>query len=268
MAYKQLWGAPSPGHIVYLIDLSGSMEDKIEYTVNVLNSVFNTLVGLCVKGSEVSPRLSCTVIGYNSEAKVIWDDMPIKEIAKKVVNYKKNGTPIFDKEKEFKPQYQTYMRLAFDEARKDIEKWIKKQEDAKMLIPAPIVINITDGYPYEGKEKKWEDVSLETLKSAQALMNISTPDGYVRLFNIHHDPETSNPTLIFPSQCPSHPAEKFLFEASSVMDEDTLTSAKTLFNTTTGARCMVSNEKDPSKLVMLIEFGSTQGVEDEDGSYF
>lgn len=268
MAYKQLWGTPSPGHIVYLIDLSGSMENKIDYTIDVMNSVFKTLVGLCVKGKEVRARLSCTVIGYNSEAKVIWDDMPIKEIAKKVLKFKRDKTPIFDKGTEFKPQYQTYMRLAFDEAKKDIEKWIKKQEQANMLIPAPVVINITDGYPYEGTDKTWDEVSQETLKSALALMNISTPDGNVRLFNIHHDPEAKNPTSIFPSQCPSHPAEKFLYEASSVMDEDTLKSAKLNYNATTGARCMVSNEKDPSDLVKLIEFGSDPGNEDEDGSYF
>ena len=268
MAYKQLWGAPSPGHIVYLIDLSGSMADKIDYTLSVMNSVLRTLVGLCAKGNEVSPRLSCTVIGYNSEAKVIWDDMPIKEIARKVIAFKKSGTPIFNKENDFKPQGQTYMRLAFDEAKKDIEKWIDKQKKAKLKIPAPIVINITDGYPYEGKEKTWDEVSRETLNSAQALMNISTPDGCVRLFNIHHDPSATNPTMIFPSQCPSHPAEKFLFEASSVMDEDTLTSATALFNAKIGARCMVSNEKDPSDLLSLIEFGSIPGLEDEDGTYF
>lgn len=194
--------------------------------------------------------------------------MPIKEIARKFIAFKKSGTPIFNTENEFKPQGLRYMRLAFDEAKKDIEKWIMKQIGAKMKIPAPGVINITVGSPYEGGYKTWNEVSRETLNSARALMNISIPDGCIRLFNIHHDPETTNPTMIFPSQCPSHPAEKFLYEASSVMDEDTLTSAKALFNATTGARCMVSNEKDPSKLVMLIEFGSTQGVGDEDGSYF
>lgn len=268
MAYKQLWGTPSPGHIVYLVDLSGSMEGKIDYTINALSLVLKNLVGRCVKGQEIRPRLTCSVIGYNSTAQVIWDDMPIMEIAKKVVAFRKNGTPIFDKDKEFKPQYQTFMRLAFDEARKDIEKWMAKQKAAGKIMPAPVVINITDGYPYEGESKKWEDVSKETLASARALMNISTPDGNVRLFNIHHDPQSSNPTSIFPSQCPQHPAEKFLYEASSVMDEDTQKSANAVFKTSTGARCMVSNEKDPSTLVSLIEFGSTETMGNSDGSYF
>lgn len=267
MAYKQLWGTPSPGHIVFLIDLSGSMEKKIDYTINVLNSVFRTLVGRCVKGETVAPRLSCTVIGYNCTAKVIWDDMPILEIAKKVRNFRKNGIPIFDKHTEFKPEYQTWMRLAFDEAKKDIERWIAKQKAANMIIPAPIVMNITDGYPYEGDNKNWSQVSQETLQSARALMDISTPDGNVRLFNIHHDPDSNGTTSIFPSSLPSHPAEQFLYNASSEMDEDTLRGAANKFGTSRGARCMVSNLKGPDELLTLIEFGTTKEV-DPDGSYF
>jgi uncharacterized protein YegL len=265
MAYEQLWGTTSPGHIVYLVDLSGSMENKVDYTIDALYSVFRTLVGMCAKGREVKPRLSCTVIGYNYDAKVIWNDMPIAEIAKKVKAYKDSKIPLFDKNGEFKPQYQTCMRLAFDEAKKDIEKWINKQTKANLSVPAPIVINITDGYPFEGKELKKEDVLSRTLQSAQALKNISIPDGHVRLFNIHHDPESQNSMLMFPSQCPSNPAEKFLFESSSVMEGGMLNSARLRFKATDGARCMVSNVSDVSELVKLIEFGSEQG--NGDGRY-
>ena len=272
MAYTQLWGSTSPGHIVLLIDLSGSMENKIDYTISVLNSLFTTLVGRCVKGNSVAPRLSCTVIGYNSTAKIIWNDMPILEIAKKTINFRRNGIPIFDKATELKPQYQTWMRLAFDEAKKDIEKWIAKQKATNMIMPAPIVINITDGYPYEGDSKTWGQVSQETLQSAQALMNISTPDGNVRVFNIHHDPETSGSTSGFPSQKPSHPAEQFLFEASSYMDDDSIKIASIRFdefNVLKGAKYMVTNVKDPSTLLQLIEFGTMPNKGDStDGSYF
>ena len=256
MAYKEFWISRSPGHIVFLIDLSGSMEDKIDYTINVLNSVFRALVTRCVRGVTVAPWVSCTVIGYNCTAKVIWDDMPILEIAKKVRNFRKNGIPIFDKHTEFKPEYQTWMRLAFDEAKKDIERWIAKQKAANMIIPAPIVMNITDGYPYEGDNKNWSQVSQETLQSARALMDISTPDGNVRLFNIHHDPDSNGTTSIFPSSLPSHPAEQFLYNASSEMDEDTQNSDRMEFNTSKGARCMASNIKEPDLLLKLIEWGT------------
>ena len=259
MAYTQLWTTASPGHIVLLIDLSGSMENKIDYTISVLNSLFTTLVGRCVKGNRVCPYISCTVIGYNNTAKVIWNDMPIADIATKMKNSRKNGVPIFDKTTELKPQYQTWMRLAFDEAKKDIEKWIAKQKATNMIMPAPIVINVTDGHPYEGDSKTWEQVSQETLQSAQALMNISTPDGNVRVFNIHHDPETSGSTLGFPSQKPLHPAEQFLFEVSSCMDDDTIKIASIKFeefNISKGAKYMVTNVKDPSTLLQLLEFGT------------
>lgn len=268
MAYKQQWGTPSPGHIVYLVDLSGSMENKIDYTIDALYSVFKTLVSQCAKGNTVAPRLSCTVIGYNYEARVIWNDMPILEIAKKVVAFRKNGTPIFDKEKEFKPQYQTCMRLAFEEAKKDIEKWIAKQQAANMTIPAPIVINITDGYPYEGDSKTWEQVCQETLQAAKALMEVSTPDGNVRLFNIHHDPESQEKDKIFISSRPSLPWEQFLFDASSEFDDDTLNGEARKLNATKGSRYMVSNVKDPGMLTKLITFGSTEVQTVADGSYF
>ena len=272
MAYKQLWTKMSPGHIVFLIDLSGSMEldGKIDYTINVLNDVFRTLVGRCIKRDSVAPKLSCTVIGYNRTANVIWDDMPILDIAIKVQKFRKKGVPIFDKNTEFKPQDQTWMRLAFDEAKKDIEKWMAKQKTANMSIPAPIVINVTDGHPYEGKEKTWEQVSKETLQSVRTLMNISTPDGNVRVFNIHHDPQNVGTISVFPSQRPTHPAEQFLFDASSEMDDETLKTALIKFeeyNISKGAKYMVTNVKEPSMLLKLIEFGTISQMS-EDGSYF
>ena len=41
------------------------------------------------------------------------------------------------------------------------------------------------------------------------------------------------------------------------MDDDSIKTAADLFGTIKGARCMVSNVKDPSLLISLIEFGST-----------
>ena len=253
MAYDQLWGELSPGHFTFLIDLSGSMENKIDYTIDVLMATFKELIRFCIKGDQIKSRLYCTVIGYNSKAEIIWNNMSINEIVKKLIVFKRCGTPIFNKEIEFKPQGQTYMRLAFDEAKKDIEKWIEKLDEAKMKKPAPVVINITDGCPYEGEDKTWDEVSQETLKSALALMSISTPDGNVRLFNILYEPEAKNSTSIFPSQCPSHPAEKFLYEASSIMDERTLEIIRN-YNSkiTTNARCMASNVKDLNYIIRLI----------------
>jgi hypothetical protein len=242
------------------------MVNKVDYTIETLYSVLRTLATTCANGKTTKPKLSCTVIGYNYEAKVIWDNLPISEIRKKVVDCKKNHIPLFDKTKDFKPQYQTCMSLAFDEAKRDIEKWIKQQTKANMLMPAPIVINITDGYPFEGKEFKKEDILNKTLQSAQALKDISTPDGHVILFNIHHDPESQNSTLIFPSQCPSNAAEKFLFESSSVMEGGMLKAAITVgYEVTEASRFMASNVRDIDIFTNLITFGSSQC--NEDGRY-
>jgi uncharacterized protein YegL len=262
MAYEQLWGTTSPGHIVYLVDLSASMANKVDYTIEALYSVLRALAIRCNSGINVKPRLTCTVIGYNYKAEVIWDNLSISDIKTKTDACKNNHIPLFDKTKNFKPQYQTCMRLAFDEAKRDIEEWIKQQTKANMLMPAPIVINITDGYPFEGKEFKKEDILNKTLQSAQALKDISTPDGHVLLFNIHHDPESQNSTLIFPSQCPTNAAEKFLFESSSVMEGGMLEMANQQFHAKKGSRCMVCNVKDIEKLTQFIQMGSSQYTED------
>lgn len=275
MAYKQLWGSVSPGHIVYLVDLSGSMVNKIDYTISVLQSVFRTLVACCAKGNTVSERLSVSVIGYNSSIQYRLHNLSVTDIARKIMQARKSGTPIFNKNdaKEFKPQYQTFMRLAFDEAKKDINQWISQQRAAGLPVPAPIVINITDGSPYEGNEKTWEQVFRDTTEAARSLMNISTEDGNVRLFNIHHYPKSNSEPLIFPSHRPSDPVGAFMFDSSSEMDEDTLKAASNQFEVSRGSRCMVSNISDPSVLLKLIEFGSTTGgglnsQSNTDGSYF
>ncbi len=270
MAYKQLWGSKTPGHIVYLIDLSGSMENKIDYTIDVLNTVFRTIVARCTKGRVVMERVSVTIIGYNSTVKTIWNNQSVSEIATLVLDKRRSGMPLFDKTEEFKPEYQTFMAKAFDAARVDIERWIAERRKAGTAIPAPIVINITDGSPYEGAGKTWQEVFAATEKSAKALMDISTPDGNVRVFNIHHDPSKTDSTVIFPSERPSDPVDQFMYNASSEMDDDTVGQTRVTFGSKKGAHYMVSNIKEPGKLVSLIEFGSTQGLDNgsnADGSY-
>jgi len=281
---KLLWSPATPGHIVYLIDLSGSMGKsssmgkRIDYTIDVLHTVLRRIRNRCIKGGgKVSEKLSFTIIGYNYKAVEIWKNYSVLEMAKKSIAQERNNIPIFDKEKSidekgFKPEYQTCMRLAFEAAKKDIEEWLSKQQKSNILTPAPVVINITDGEPYEGDDKTWEQVSKETLQAAYDLMNIVTPDGKVRLFNIHHNPDIGRSAQVFPSIRPSHPVEQFLFDASSEMDEATLESAKSYgFSVSQGSHCVAYNEKDPSFLVKLIEFGSSEApsnLKNSDGSYF
>ncbi len=72
----------------------------------------------------------------------------------------------------------TPMAEGFDKAKDCLEKWLNDRSAAGTDIPAPIVINITDGMPND------ED---DATASAHEIMNMTTPDGNVILFNIHMD---------------------------------------------------------------------------------
>lgn len=260
MAYELQWGSDKPGHIVFLIDLSGSMMNKIDDVINAVQNTCKSLVARCMSGSTLKERVSVSIFGYNFEVKELLKKTPssIRDLA--MALKASANKPLFDKTKEAKPEYQTMMRMAFDKAKSDIEQWINEQKRAERIrIPSPIVINITDGFPYEGDDKDQKEIYAQTLKAAQDLMAISTNDGNVRIYNVHFDPNTKEDTLTFPKQRPKEEHLQFLFDASSPMSEDMVKSAQSYFKVADmGSRCMLSNEKDISNLAKFIEWGSSK----------
>lgn len=260
MAYELQWGSDKPGRIVFLIDLSGSMENKIDVVITAVQNTCKSLVARCMSGKTLKERVSISVYGYNYQITELLQKTPssIRDLA--IALKASANKPLFDKTKEAKPEYQTVMRIAFEKAKSDIEQWINNQKsDNVAQIPSPIVINISDGFPYEGKEKNQKQVFAETLKAAQELTSISTPDGNVRLFNVHFDPDSKEETLRFPKKRPDDERLQFLFDASSPMSEDMINSARAYFNEAEiGSRCMLSNEKEISNLARFIEWGSSK----------
>lgn len=270
--YKTDWNSVHPGHLVFLLDLSGSMKDynKIDFAINALQTTLSDINSLCVKpimingnpSAEIRERISVSIYGYNYQVKNLGNikNWGPKEIGPFLKQARKQNRPIFDKNNEAKPEYQTCMRLAFDEAKRDIEQWIAKQQAS--VVPSPIVINITDGYPYEGKDYNEDDVLSRTLRAANDLMAIRTSDGPVRIFNIHYEPSSKIPTLRFPRTEPNDRILRFLYNASSSVTTD---MAKALYpyfpGVTEGARAMISNEKSAENLTAFISTGSTTGMQ-------
>ncbi len=258
---KMTWGTDHPGHIVFLVDLSGSMKDKIDYVIDALYRTFQAIIIHCTPGGHVKNRVSVAVYGYNYHIVELLN-VDAFGLAKAFLVAKKENKPIFDKNVEAKPEHQTCMKMAFDKAKEDIEQWIAAQRaNGITAIPAPIVINITDGKPYEGEgDDVQKEVFKQTLQSARALMNLKTEDGNVCVFNVHYDPETSDPTLRFPTSEPTIDDNMaFLFNASSPMSNELVNSAQAygFQEAVIGSRCMMSNEKDASELAKFIEWGST-----------
>ncbi len=62
-----MWGRKTPGHLVYLIDQSGSMggSNSIKAAEAVHSAIMDTFIG-CVRGNEVLNRVYITVIGYGN----------------------------------------------------------------------------------------------------------------------------------------------------------------------------------------------------------
>ena len=259
--YRKQWGSTHPGHIVFLVDLSGSMEDKIDYVIDALHQTCRSISAHCKSNSGPKNRVSVSIYGYNYH---IVELLKVDAIglSKALLEAKKGGRPLFNKKEEAKPEFQTCMKMAFDKAKEDVEQWIAQQKaEGRTEIPSPIVINITDGEPYEGDDISKEDVFEKTRQAAMALMNVSTDDGNVRIFNVHHDPTISDPSLSFPTSQPTiNENMAFLYQISSPMYEDLLDSAHTFGFTeaTIGSHCMISNEKDVSRVVSFIEWGSSK----------
>jgi hypothetical protein len=140
-------------------------------------------------------------------------------------------------------------------AKKCVETWIKAREakcqaDPQAGIPAPIVINITDGVP---------DNRATATKAAQELMNVPTPDGNVLLFNIHMDDSANNVEIRFPSDksvLNGVQAGEFLFDISSEMSPEFIQVAKQqkLEGIFPGAKGFVVNAKGDT-LVRFVKFG-------------
>lgn len=79
----EYWCTRTPGYIVYLIDLSDGMKEKIDDLIDALERTFMRMISICVQGTRIKERVAMTVIGYNTSVKVIWKDMRMEDLAKK-----------------------------------------------------------------------------------------------------------------------------------------------------------------------------------------
>lgn len=269
--YELKWNSDQPGHVVFLLDLSGSMEqnNKINYVIDAVQDSIEKLLTHCRNTEGRAERVSVSVYGYNYRIVELWKNYGVKQMTIAMLEAEDAGKKIFDSNGKAKPEYQTCMKMAFEEAKRDVEQWIKSQQ-GRFDIPSPIVINVTDGHPYEGENYNLDQVYADTLKAAQELMRVTTPDGNVRLLNIHHDPSTNDPTLTFPYSMPQTDKNmQFLFQASSPLTEKMATAANVMGfpEAREGSHAMISNAKNPSIVTQFLDWGSTQGVKPEADAY-
>lgn len=248
MAYTTQWGQKSPGYLVFLIDQSGSMcGTKERKVVDAVHAAILELINNCISGTKVKNRVYITIIGYGNENNVsIVKEGWASDYAADLQKCKVNGTKII----EPLSYGGTPMDEAFMMAQKCIEKWISDRQSSGSDIPAPIVINITDGYPND---------ATSATNAAKSLMNISTHDGNIIVFNIHMN--ESEKEIRFPrtlSQAGTSNEAAFLFNISSEMNEQFIRVAqsKGFEGIFSGAKGFIANANGDT-LVRFIEFGSS-----------
>ena len=154
----------------------------------------------------------------------------------------------------------TDMAAAFKMAKEIVENWIKDKPDN----PAPVIINISDGVPYYN-HKDTATCAIETEAIAKEIMNISTTDGNVLIFNAEIGQGATQ--IILPNSVAEVKAggegAEFLYEISSVIPEGYQSAAnKNGLELKEGSKGAVF-AADAENLIKLIDFGSSKGQRDQ-----
>lgn len=270
------WSSATPGLLIIMIDQSGSMtlnydenDSRSEFATKAVNRVINTLIQKNFDGKEPKDRCYIAVIGYDHEANILVSGY-LKELEKKtrrIASVKKkvsNGDgglieidtkiPVW-----IEPIYEdrcTNMMGAFDMAKEIVSEWVNDKPN----YPAPVIINISDGLPYDGREI--EECMSETIQIVNMIKEINTTDGKVQIFNAMIGEGNK---VIFPkseSELDSVEAQ-FLYEISTEIPEAYRGAAeKNELNFNAGAHGAIYNA-DAEHLVKLIDFGSSKGQGDK-----
>lgn len=271
------WSSAFPGYIIFLVDQSGSMsekyvggQNKAEFTASVINRTITEIVNTNMDGDKIKDRVFISLIGYGGNGGNSVDDIrsdylssfgdnPLRIEKGKQKQLDGNGgvieidvdIPIFI---EPIAKGLTPMGEAFNFAKQLIEGWINKKPDN----PAPVIINISDGLPYEGNTN---DEPSKTIRIAQELMNIDTTDGTPLIFNVHIGNGGKECSFEESESKLSDEEAKLLFNISSKVPESYKEAArKHDFKIANESRGFVSNA-EPLTLTKFINFGSSGGTD-------
>ena len=277
-ANEMQWSSATPGLLIILLDQSGSMlspfgasGSRTVVASRAVNRIIDTIIQKNFDGDSPKNRCFISVIGYNHNVKEICsgylkdlDNNPLR-----VENIKKRQPdgaggiievpyqmPIW-----VEPIMQdgaTNMKGALELAKELVEKWIQDKPEN----PAPVIINISDGTPYYDRK----DVMIcmnETQQVAQSIMNMSTKDGNVLIFNARIGNETAA-NVVFPNSTENMSEEQdvFLYNISSIVPDSYKIAANMAeLNVKEGSHGCIINA-DEIQLIQLINFGSSKGQGD------
>lgn len=164
MAYETLATSATPALVIYVLDVSASMNKplggkrRIEVVADALEVAIRQMVFRSTKGSRIAPRYRIGMIAYSQHVYDLLNGIrPVDEVAKK-------GIPTL------KPMQTTDTALAFSRVEKILKADLPNLQDG----PAPLVCHMTDG-EYTGDDPE---------PIVQRIMQLRVPDGNVLVENI------------------------------------------------------------------------------------
>lgn len=270
------WSSATPGLLVIMVDQSGSMtlkyeggDTRSEFAAKAVNRVINTIIQKNFDGIAPKDRCYVAVIGYDADVHLLasgylkqLESSPkrIASVTKKVSNGEGGYIEVETKMPIWiEPIYEdrcTNMMGAFTVANDLISKWIKDNPN----YPAPVIINISDGLPYDGREV--EECMYETINIVNKLKEQRTDDGQVQIFNAMIGEGNK---VIFPKSSSELDCveAQFLYEISTeIPDAYKGAAEKNELKFEKGARGAIYNA-DAEHLIKLIDFGSSKGQGDK-----
>ena len=165
MPYDTLATSKTPALIVYLLDVSASMQQgcgartRIDVCTDALHKIAVKMVQRSTRGTRVSPRYRVAMFAYSSQViDLLGGVRTIEELAD-------IGVP------RLMTLDRTDTAAAFAEAERVLETELPNLQDC----PAPLVCHITDG-EYNGADPT---------PIAKRIMAMSVPDGNVLIENIY-----------------------------------------------------------------------------------
>lgn len=164
MPYETLATGNTPQLIVYLLDISGSMDDplgnhrRIDVVVEALSAMLRQMVFRSTKGSRVSPRYRIAMFAYSDQVYDLLDGVKSVDVVARM------GVP------KLEPLRSTDTARAFAQA----EKLLQQELPNMAACPAPLVCHMTDG----------EFTGADPEPIVRRIMGMRIPDGNVLVENI------------------------------------------------------------------------------------
>ena len=234
----------TPSAFVFLLDLSGSMEEKVQFNgetatkANAVSSLINNtvseLVNRCRREEGYRDYLDIAVIGYGGDR--VWSLLPeghahpvfrkpdelayarvdtVKSFRERLLPDGNKVLSSLETKAWVKPQAigKTPMSAALQEVYKLLWEWTRKYAGQECF--PPVVIHISDGEATDAEEH-------EILSVSEKLRELKTADGNVLFMNIYIGPDSGDRATLFPAseeELPGTPYARLLFRMSSPLPE-------------------------------------------------